>query len=72
MDEFYGLSVQDAGGQTRRYNGFFLALKIYESIKNVLEAGGGTSIILNPCCEQDLNAEFKSPSLYINVKHHLL
>lgn len=49
----------------------FLALKIYESIKNILEAGGGTGIILNHCCEQDLNAEFKFPSLHMNVKQHL-
>lgn len=42
---------------------FFSGSKIYEGIKNVLGAGGGTSIILCHCCEQDLNTEFKPPEL---------
>lgn len=51
---------------------FFSVSKIYECIKNVLGAGGGTGINLSHCCEQDLNTEFKPPSSHINVNQHLL
>lgn len=51
---------------------FLPGSKIYESIKNVLEAGGGTGIILSHCCEQDLNTELKPPSFHINVNKHWL